>query len=195
MARLKALAAITLVLLLLIPLLAVSAAKAAGTRAAFQARNEALSLSELNGLDLSFKHAIESALRESRGETRKEGILSAASKLRSIELFFEEDARVEVWAGSATKSELDALPARMLGEKAALKCSACWNLDATGLGWEDEPLLLHAALLDYDYAARVSRNGASLFKTPPPLLQEAGFGLSVYSNGNAAVFFVKEGFA
>jgi len=191
---LRALAAITLVMLLLIPLLAVSAAKAERTRSAFKARNDALALLELKGLDLAFKHAIESALRDSRGETRKEGVLAAASKLRGIELFFEEDERVEVWAGSALKSELDALPARMLEEKTALKCSACWDLDAVGLGWDDEPLPLHAALIDYDYFASVSRNGASLFKTPPPLLPEAGFGLSVYSNGKAAVFFVKEGF-
>jgi len=144
---------------------------------------------------LSFKSAVESALRDTRAPTRREAVALAALRLRSLELLFEKDSRVQVWFGSATRQELDGLPKKMLSEGAPLKCGNCWDLDATGLDWENAPLPLAAALLDYQNGGiLVSRNGANLFKAPPPIAGEAGFGLSYYDGSRAAVYFVTEGY-
>ena len=190
----KGFAAIALTLLFLLATLALSGLNAALNAQDAKARNEALALEEMRGTDLAFKSAVEQALRDSRGATRKQAVVSAAEKLEKLEAFFEEDRRINVWFGSATAAELDALPAKMLETGKPERCTLCWSLSARGLGWDNEPLPLAAALLDYDGSVKVSRNGASLFETPPPIAGEAGFGLSFCDGERAAVYFVREGF-
>ncbi|MFA4946052.1 MAG: hypothetical protein WC607_00730 [Candidatus Micrarchaeia archaeon] len=192
----KALAAgLLLVLAFIVPLLTITAARQLEIRADSEARNRVLSLEYARGIDLSFKNALQQTLRGAGGATRKQAIVATALELVELEKILEEDPRIEVWVGSATQSELDALPARMLDEGKPLACASCGGLGAPALDWTGAPLPAAAAFLDYAAGdAVVSRNGGNLFVEPPTSYGEAGFGLSYCDGETAAVYFAGEGF-
>ncbi len=195
------------VLAFLLPLMQLAALEKNSARSAGAAREDALFIQRKNSLELDVKNALRQALWSAAGTEREATAADAAMRLAALEPSLEkycaeQGAACDVWLGIASESDAAAVLEETRARQTPTKCASCFDLATPALDSRGNPVLLAAALIDYDALTRavtVSRNGLAFVPTAAPLFArggEAGFGATIYfpERNAASIVMLPEGF-